>query len=119
MNNNRNNDNRIEVAERAADKITALREVDTANVFVTENNAYVAAQLADNAGDELTTDLEKKIADMVKSTDRDIDNVYVSVNPDFYNRTTSYANDIRNGRPVAGFFDEFRTLIQRIFPTER
>jgi Sporulation lipoprotein YhcN/YlaJ (Spore_YhcN_YlaJ) len=57
--------------------------------------------------------------DVVKSTDQNIDNVYVSVNLDFYERTTSYANDIRNGRPIAGFFDEFNTLVRRIFPTQR
>ncbi len=120
-NNNRinQNDNRIAVADNAAKKIVALREVDQANVLVTNNNAYVAAKLEGNAGNQLAGDVEKKISDIVKSTDRNIDNVYVSVNPDFYARTTSYANDIRNGHPVAGFFDEFTTLTQRIFPTRR
>ena len=120
-NNNRinQNDNRIAVADNAAKKIVALREVDQANVLVTNNNAYVAAKLEGNAGNQLAGDVEKKISDIVKSTDRNIDHVYVSVNPDFYARTTSYANDIRNGHPVAGFFDEFTTLIQRIFPTRR
>lgn len=113
------NDNRIAVADNAAKKIVALREVDQANVLVTDNNAYVAAKLEVNAGNKLERNVEKKISDLVKSTDRNIDNVYVSVNPDFYTRTTSYANDIRNGHPVAGFFDEFNTLIQRIFPTRR
>jgi len=120
-NNNRinQNDNRIAVADNAAKKIVALREVDQANVLVTDNNAYVAAKLEGNAGNQLAGDVEKKISDIVKSTDRNIDHVYVSVNPDFYTRTTSYANDIRNGHPVAGFFDEFNTLTQRIFPTRR
>jgi spore cortex protein len=113
------NDNRIAVADNAAKKIVALREVDQANVLVTDNNAYVAAKLEVNAGNKLERNVEKKISDLVKSTDRNIDNVYVSVNPDFYTRTTSYANDIRNGYPVAGFFDEFNTLIQRTFPTRR
>ena len=79
----------------------------------------MAAQLSNNAGSRLAKDVEKRISDMVKSTDRDIDQVYVSINPDFYQRTTSYANDIRNGRPVAGFFDEFNILVRRIFPTVR
>lgn len=118
-NRNNNNNNRISVADKAADKIAALREVDRANVLVTNNNAYVAAKLADNAGNQLATKTEKKISDLVKSTDRDIDHVYVSVNPDFYSRTTTYANDIRNGHPVKGFFNEFSTLIRRTFPTQR
>ena len=119
-NNNRdNNQNRMDVADKAAEKIVSMREVDQANVIVTDNNAYVAAKLANHNGNRLEKDVENKISDVVKSTDQNIDNVYVSVNPDFYERTTSYANDIRNGRPIAGFFDEFNTLVRRIFPTER
>lgn len=111
------NENRIAVADRAADKITALKEVRQANVFVTENNAYVAAQLETNISERKRHEIEKRISDIVKSTDRDIDQVYVSVNPDFYQRTASFADDIRNGRPISGFAEEFTTLIQRIFPT--
>ena len=114
-----NNQNRMAVADKAAEKIVSMREVDQANVIVTDNNAYVAAKLANHNGNRLEKDIENKISDVVKSTDQNIDNVYVSVNPDFYERTTSYANDIRNGRPIAGFFDEFNTLVRRIFPTER
>ena len=118
-NNGENNQNRMTVADKAAEKIVSMREVDQANVIVTDNNAYVAAKLANHSGNRLEKDTENKISDVVKSTDQDIDNVYVSVNPDFYERTTSYANDIRNGRPIAGFFDEFNTLVRRIFPTQR
>lgn len=113
------NNNRIAVADEAADRIVSMSEVDQANVLVTDHNAYVAAKLANHTGNRLEKRVEKKISDVVKSTDRSIDHVYVSVNPDFYTRTTSYANDIRNGRPVAGFFDEFTTLVNRIFPTAR
>ncbi|MCQ6276183.1 YhcN/YlaJ family sporulation lipoprotein [Bacillus sp. V3B] len=119
INNNNENRNRIDVADKAADKIVEMREVDRANVIVTDNNAYVAAKLADNASKKLSKDVEKKISDLVKSTNRDIDHVYVSINPDFYNRTTSYANDIRDGRPIDGFFNEFGELVRRVFPTER
>ena len=118
-NNGENNQNRMTVADKAAKKIVSMREVNQANVIVTDNNAYVAAKLANHNGNRLEKDIENKISDVVKSTDQDIDNVYVSVNPDFYERTTSYANDIRNGRPIAGFFDEFNTLVRRIFPTQR
>jgi spore cortex protein len=114
-----NNGNRMTVADKAADKIVEMREVEQANVIVTDNNAYVAAKLTDNASNKLSSEVEKKISDLVKSTNQDIDQVYVSVNPDFYNRTTSYANDIRDGRPIEGFFDEFSTLVRRVFPTER
>lgn len=76
------NDNRskMRVADEVADKVSDMPEVDTANVIVTENNAYVAAKLNGSAN-KLTSAVEDKIARKVKSVDPDIDNVYVSVNP--------------------------------------
>lgn len=116
--NDRNdNDNRskMRVADQAADKVSDLPEVDTANVIVTENNAYVAAKL-DKSTNNLTNDIENKISKAVKSVDHDIDNVYVSVNPDFYKQMKDYARDIRNGRPVSGLFKEFTDSVRRVFP---
>ncbi|MFP5108980.1 YhcN/YlaJ family sporulation lipoprotein [Neobacillus sp. C211] len=111
-----NNDSRMGVADVAAKKVTDLKEVDTANVIVTENNAYVAVKLSPTSQNEDTNSIEHKISQRVKSTDRDIDNVYVSENPDFYDRMNTYASDIRNGRPISGFFNEFTETIRRVFP---
>ncbi|WNS73517.1 YhcN/YlaJ family sporulation lipoprotein [Bacillus sp. DTU_2020_1000418_1_SI_GHA_SEK_038] len=117
-NNNGQNDNsRMRVADRAADKIVSLPEVDHANVIVTDNNAYVAARLVNNQNG-LTRDIERKISEQVKSVDRDINDVYVSVNPDFYDRMNNYSNDIRNGQPIEGFFNEFTNSVRRVFPTQ-
>lgn len=107
---------RMRVADRAADKVTDLKEVDSANVIVSYNNAYVAAKLEPGAGNRLSTDVKNKIAKAVKSVDRNIDNVYVSTNPDFYDRMNTYAQDIRNGKPISGFFYQFTDTIRRIFP---
>lgn len=115
----RNSQSRMVVADAAADRVSALKEVDTANVIVTNNNAYVAAKLAKNAGTKLTQKLKHKISNRVKSVDPKIKNVYVSVNPDFYHRMTNYANDLRTGKPVSGLFNEFNTTVQRIFPNQK
>ncbi|MEH7346852.1 YhcN/YlaJ family sporulation lipoprotein [Bacillus sp. JJ1532] len=111
-----NNSSKMRVADRAADKIVSMPEVDHANVIVTDNNAYVAARLV-NKQNGLSRDIERKISDQVKSVDRSINDVYVSVNPDFYDRMNNYSNDIRNGQPVEGLFDEFSTTVRRVFPT--
>lgn len=116
VNNVGNNQSRMVVADKVAHRVTDLPEVDTANVIVTENNAYVAAKLAKHYGDKLTNNIEKKISDQVKSVDPGINNVYVSVNPDFYHRMTNYSEDIRNGKPVTGLFDEFSRTVRRVFP---
>ncbi|NRG47949.1 YhcN/YlaJ family sporulation lipoprotein [Bacillus sp. CRN 9] len=115
-NNNNNNNNRMEVADKAAEKVTDMEEVNRARVIVTDNNAYVAATLSGGEGQELTKDIEQKISDQVKAADQDIDQVYVSVNPDFYNRIDTYANDVQAGKPVEGFFEEFNETVRRIFP---
>jgi spore cortex protein len=114
--NDRNNRSKMSVADDAAKKVADLPEVDNANVIVTENNAYVAVKLSPNSRNKGTYSIEHKISKRVKSTDRDIDHVYVSENPDFYDRMNTYASDIRKGRPVSGFFSEFTETIRRVFP---
>ena len=139
MNNNGNNNNqdgsRYEVAEEAADKITdQIKEIDRAYVLTTDNNAYVAANLdnddanrnrtgninnnqtGNNNGEELTDDVKKEIGKIVKSVDDNIDNVYVSTNPDFMDLANNYANDVENGRPIQGFFAQFGNMFDRLFP---
>jgi spore cortex protein len=112
----RDHRSKMRVADDAAKKVADMPEVDAANVIVTKNNAYVAVKLAANSRNKGTHAIEHKISRRVKSTDRDIDHVYVSENPDFYDRMKTYASDIRNGRPVSGFFSEFTETIRRVFP---
>ncbi len=114
VNNNNDGRSRMRIADQAANKVADMREVDTANIIVTNNNAYAAVKLAN--GEKLTNDLEKRISSKVKSVDRDIDRVFVSANPDFYNHMRGYANDIRAGKPVSGFFTEFSQTVRRVFP---
>jgi YhcN/YlaJ family sporulation lipoprotein len=119
VNDQNNNGRNINVADDVADSIAKLDEVERAYVLVTDSNAYVAVRLTDRANNKLTGDTERKIARQARKADRSLDNVYVSENPDFYNRMRGYRNDINEGRPIAGIFDEFSATIQRIFPTAR
>ncbi|MBT2699238.1 YhcN/YlaJ family sporulation lipoprotein [Bacillus sp. ISL-40] len=113
------NQSNTRVADTAADKVINLTEVDNATVIINDNNAYVAAKLDVSSRNELTSAIKEKIARAVKSVDRNIDNVYISVNPDFYDRMNAYSRDIRNGRPVSGFIDEFSDTIRRVFPNAK
>ncbi|MEH7305423.1 YhcN/YlaJ family sporulation lipoprotein [Neobacillus drentensis] len=114
-----NNQTNTRLADRAVDKVINLAQVDDAVVIVNDNNAYVAAKLDRSSRNELTSDMKDKITRAVKSVDKDIDNVFISVNPDFYDRMNSYSRDIRNGRPISGFMDEFSDMIRRVFPNAR
>ncbi|WP_188384165.1 YhcN/YlaJ family sporulation lipoprotein [Ornithinibacillus halotolerans] len=118
--------NRYDVAEEAADLIVEKMDViDNAYVITTDNNAYVAAELdtnnnnGNNKGNKLTDDVKKRISEIVQSVDNSIENVYVSTNPDFLNLANNYADDIDNGEPIEGFFEEFGNMIERIFPQNR
>ncbi|MED4241133.1 YhcN/YlaJ family sporulation lipoprotein [Priestia megaterium] len=114
-----NNQTRLEIADKAADHIAKLDEVDSANVIVTNQNAYVAVVLQDGSKGEVTDRLEKKIADQVRATDPDIQGVFVSSNPDFVERMRDYGNRINEGAPVKGLFEEFTETVRRVFPNAR
>ncbi|WP_313894012.1 YhcN/YlaJ family sporulation lipoprotein [Psychrobacillus sp.] len=107
-------DQKVELADDVSDKIVGLEEVESANVFVTDNNAYVAVVLKN--GTNATEELETKIADEARATNADFKNVYVSTNPDFSKEFTDYGDKIRAGEPVEGFFDEFSDTVKRVFP---
>jgi YhcN/YlaJ family sporulation lipoprotein len=113
-----NVDNRIQIADQAAEKIVKVKGVRQANVLVTQRNAYVAAVVDANQG-QLSPETEAQIAKQVRATDPNIQNVYVSTNPEFVDRVNRYVTDIGQGRPVAGFFEEFNEMVQRIFPNAR
>ena len=115
-NDNNGNESKMEVADEAANRVSELEEVDTATVIVTDQNAYAAVVLKDNTSEELTDEMEGKIADEVRATDNNIQNVYVSLNPDFAQRLTDYGTRINEGEPIEGFFDEFTETVRNVFP---
>ncbi|WP_338469295.1 YhcN/YlaJ family sporulation lipoprotein [Niallia sp. XMNu-256] len=118
-NNGNQNQSRFKVADHAARKIADLKEVDSANVIITDHNAYVAVNLENPTSNKVARNMEEKISRIVNSTVQNIENVYVSQDPNFVNRMTTYSNDIRNGRPVEGFMDEFGETVRRVFPNQR
>ncbi|GAB2534040.1 YhcN/YlaJ family sporulation lipoprotein [Gracilibacillus alcaliphilus] len=128
MNDDNNRDQRqYDVSAEAADKITAeVPDINNVYVLTTDNNAYVAASWdkgeegnTDKNAAELDDDTKKKITDVVKSVDSDIDNVYISTNPDFFELSGQYINDMENGQPVEGFFGRIGNMIERVFPDDR
>ncbi|NOU92695.1 YhcN/YlaJ family sporulation lipoprotein [Paenibacillus sp. LMG 31456] len=112
-----NTESRIQIANEAAAKITELGIAKQVNVLVTKRKAYVAAVLNNNQ--QITRDVEEKIANQVRATDPNIQNVYVSTNPDLVNRFNTYVMDVKEGRPVTGFIDQFNEIVYRIFPNSR
>ncbi|GGD02607.1 lipoprotein YhcN [Thalassobacillus devorans] len=132
-----------QAAQTIADKVEG---VERANVLTTRNNAYVAVvmdgqeaknnnsdlgnqmnnaegvrddggmDIGENEDGDVSDEMKKKIADIVKNQNNDIDNVYVSANADFADLTDNYVNDVDRGEPVEGFFRQFGEMVDRIFP---
>lgn len=109
----------MRVADVAADRIVALKNVKDANVIVTDHTAYVAAVLDDNKESNLTKDMEHKIAHEVRKADGSVHRVFVSTNPDFVNRMNGYVDKLQTGKPVSGLFNEFSEVVRRVFPNSR
>lgn len=118
-NRNYNNRSNYRIAKEAADRVSNLKEVRRAIVLVTGNNAYVAVMLNNRSRGELPKTFENKIAREVKKADNTIDNVYVTTNPDFYNRVTDFGNELRKGHPVKGLYDQISSAVNRVFPNNR
>lgn len=104
------------LAEKEANKVADLKEVKSAYVLTTDQNAYVAAVLEDRMNGNVSKELEKKISDQVKSENGSIDNVYVSTNPDFIDSMRGYADKAKNGKPIKGFGEEIADIVRRVFP---
>ncbi|MBO8157710.1 MAG: YhcN/YlaJ family sporulation lipoprotein [Bacillaceae bacterium] len=103
---------RFEVADDAADRIAQeVREVERAYVLAGNNNAYVAAVL-DSDQERIDANLRERIERVVRSVDRDIDNVYVTANNEFVDLADGYVN----GENRDGFYDDFNNMTQRLFP---
>lgn len=77
------------------------------------------ANRRDVEGHEVTDDVKNKIADIVQDIDNDIDNVYVSTSPDFFDLADNYSTDMDDGKPIRGFFDQIGNTIERIFPQNK
>ena len=111
---NTNQGHKLEVADKVAEDVAAMKEVESANVLVTDVNAYVAVVLKEEInGDE---HMENKIAEHVRKGNPNFKNVYVSMNPDFVKQMNDYGTKIREGEPVEGFFEEFSDTVRRVFP---
>ncbi len=118
----------LELNDLVAERLAEMPEIESAYVMVTDTNAYVAvveaakgsrgarASKAGKTGGDVAGDLKARVEARVRSLVPGVQRVYVSANPDFYGRMQKWAEDVRQGRALQGFVEEFNTLVARIFP---
>lgn len=119
--NQRNTGNReggklTERADRIADKVEELDQVNNATVVITENTVLVGIDMDRETKGELSADIKEEVEDAVQSVDRQIDRVAVTADPDIFTRIENVANNIGEGRPLSGFGQEIEEIIRRIIP---
>lgn len=105
-------------AEKVAKKVQDLKEVNSATVLLSGKTAIVGVNINENVEGKVTTQLKNKIEKVVKQTDASITNVNVTADADLYKRISNMANDIRTGKPISGFANEFQEILRRIIPSK-
>ena len=126
---------RMEVSKEIADEIVKLDEVRTANVLLTDRNAYVAVVMEDGSeqanfnganlngangmDDDVSDRIKQKIAAKVREVAPHCQNVFISANPDFVDRINGLVDGLAEGRPLRGMVREFNTMVERMFPENR
>ncbi|MGD6900976.1 YhcN/YlaJ family sporulation lipoprotein [Bacillus infantis] len=116
---NDSDQNNLRNSEDAQQKVEAMKEVDKAVVITAGSKAYAAVKLANGENADVNDEMKKKVSDKVQAADQNINEVFVSSNPDFMERMRGYRDNIQNGKPVRGLFDQFSETVQRIFPESR
>ncbi|MEK8127286.1 YhcN/YlaJ family sporulation lipoprotein [Paenibacillus filicis] len=115
---NLHNNTKLEAAQDIASRLTSVEPVKSANVLLTDHNAYVAVSTRNGEDVEGNNEVKARIAQTVKSMHPGIEHVYVSASPDFVSRVNGYMQDLQAGKPVSGLLQEFNTMVQRLFPTD-
>ncbi len=120
---NRNNPNTTPMgtnmqdrAQEIADAAAKQKEVQSASCVITGNTAMVGLQFNKQYKGSLTNAIKKQVEKRVKETDKRIDRVVVTADPDLVSRIEEIFQEIGNGRPISGFTEELREMINRINP---
>ena len=111
-------------ADGIARSLEQMIGVDNATVVVNGNTAYVGIDTdGDLTGRNISygnaTDLpavKRACAQRVRSSNPQIQTVYVSTDANFFERLRSVGNGVRKGSPMNGFRNELNTLIRGLTP---
>ncbi|MFU0800857.1 MAG: YhcN/YlaJ family sporulation lipoprotein [Xylanivirga thermophila] len=103
-------------ANKIADKVASLKEIESSTCVITGNTAMVGVQFNKQYKGKTTDDIKDQVDKVVKNTDKKIDRVVVSADPDVVKRLEDMLTDIGKGKPISGFAKEMNELLNRIQP---
>lgn len=108
--------NNLRPAENIASALVGKHNIRRANVFVVGQTAYVAVDIPETAQRNLTDQIKTSVANEARRVDPNLQRVFVSADPDVYQRFQGFNNDLQAGHPIQGIYNRFTELIQRVFP---
>lgn len=111
-----NNGKDMRLSEDISKSLNDLKEIKRSTVIVVGDQAYVAAQLTDDKQTRFSNEVKQRIAKRVREADRTVRHIYISTSPNFVKRMDQYARDVRNGKPISGMYEEFSSVVKRVFP---
>jgi hypothetical protein len=112
--NNNNNDNNILGIGNGDNNNNGNNNNNNNNNNENNNNNALGTKEG-NQYSKVSNRFEQNIADQVRKADNKIHKVYVSVDPNLYNRMNTYANDIRTNGNRDGLFEDFNATVNDFF----
>ncbi len=106
-------------AQALAEKISDLKNVNSATVVVSGDTAWVGVDLAAKLENKMTNAMKNEITNLVKKEDTKITTVYVTADADTVTRLRNIAKDITAGKPISGFINELNEIGRRITPSAK
>lgn len=106
-------------AQALAQKISAMKDINSASVVISGNSAWVGVDLAANLENKMTNKMKDEITTLVKKEDTKITTVYVTADADTVTRLKNIATDIASGKPISGFVNELNEMGRRITPSAK
>ena len=103
----------LKKAHYLEEEVETLQEVNHANVLLRERDAFVSI---DTKLEDIDEEMKNKIVSIIRTTDPDIGNIYISHNQDFNARMSQLSRDIERGTPRKEIGESFERTIKRVFP---
>jgi spore cortex protein len=107
---------KIVTAHYLEEEVETIAEIHHATVVKQNRDAYVAVELAEKDLTQLNEELKNKVVGIVRVTDPEINNIYISNQTDFNTRMQSLTRDIERGLPAKEIGDSFEQSIRKVFP---
>jgi YhcN/YlaJ family sporulation lipoprotein len=104
-------------ADKLADRIEDLDNIEDATVIISGSTAYVGVDMDENLQGRMTDALKERVIDRAKKTDMMLNRVYVSADSDTVTRLKNYAKDIEDGKPISGIIQQIDEIFRRPAPT--